>query len=117
MVSMRMMEVAVDEIVHMISMGHGRMPAILAMDVLRIVPGCMLRGATGWIRRGDGQGMFYHGTVGVLVVQMAIVEIVDVVAVLDARVTTVGAVLMRMGLMRLRHGDAPGVRDGLQKYR
>lgn len=53
---MRMMQVAVNDVVDVISMGHRNVSAVLAVDMSHWVsPAIMLRCAGRWVRRGHWQ--------------------------------------------------------------
>ena len=103
MVAMRMMEASFNQIVHMIAMRNGGMPAIGTMGV----PGRMFRGGktgSAFVRvcRANGNRMFIH-MVAVRVMQMAVVKIIHVVFVFDCGVSASRTVDMRMvGVSRAR---------------
>lgn len=96
MVAMGMMQVAADQIIHVIAMGHSRVAAFGAMEMRGImagasVVGCALIGVGG----GHGDHVFVHvSCMGVM--QMAVVQVIHVIIVADGEVAAVGAVLMRM---------------------
>lgn len=84
---------SIDEIVHVIAVWDRFVPAVRAVNVIRVVTAALVtRSATRWIGVTDFDGMFLDGTVVVHVVQMTIVQIVDVVAMLDSGVLAVRAV-------------------------
>jgi hypothetical protein len=96
MVAMGMMEVAADQIIHVIAMRHRGVAAVGAMDMRGIVAGagvvgCALIGVGG----GHGDDVFIDMS-GVGVMQMAVVQVIHMVVVADGEVTAVGAMLMRM---------------------
>ena len=96
MVAMGMMQVATDQIIHVIAMGHSGVAAVGAMDMCGImagasVVGCALIGVGG----GHGDHVFIDMS-GVGVMQMAVVQVIHVIIVADGEVAAVGAVLMRM---------------------
>jgi hypothetical protein len=109
-VAVRMVQVAVDEIIDVIPMRHGFVTARRAMDVARlmtatVVTRCTLVG----VFRSDCERMLVY-MVAVHMMQMTVVQIVDVIVVLDCRVPTVRAVLMVVvGVMRFVAGSAHGV--------
>jgi hypothetical protein len=92
----RMMQVSVDEVVHVIAMGHGRVTASDAVHVRRIVPTAPVRRRAGrGIGVGDIEAMLLdHGPI--LMVQMPVVQIVDVPVVQDPGVPATRAVGVRM---------------------
>jgi hypothetical protein len=96
MAAMRMMEASVNQIVNMIAMGNGGMPAIGTMDVF----GGMFRGSktgSAVVRVGgvNRNRVFVH-MVAVRVMQMAVVKIVHVPFVLDGGVSASRTVDVRM---------------------
>jgi hypothetical protein len=97
-----MMQMARDEIVDMVAMRHRRVTAAGSVDMSLVMrPTLVVRGAGGRINRAHLERALVH-VPRVGVVQMAIVQVVDMVAVLDGGVPTVGSVLMvmvRVGLV------------------
>lgn len=96
MVAVRMMEPALDEIVGVIAMRHGGMTAVRAVNV----PGVMtrvpvLRRALVRVPVADLDRVLVNA-VAVRAVQMAVMQIVDVVAVLDADMPAPGTMMMGM---------------------
>lgn len=101
MAAVRMMQMPCDEVIHMVAVRDRFVPAIRAVWVVS----CMcctrvLRGACGWISGTYRQHVFIH-VIAVRLVQVAIVQIVHVVAVLDARVAASGSVTVRMSFVNL----------------
>ena len=98
-IAVRVVQVAVDEVVDMIAVGHRLMPAAGAVDM-----GCVVAAAVVCRRALIGVLVRYLDhvlvhVVSVRMVQMAIVQIVHMVAVAHAGVLALRAVRMRMGLM------------------
>lgn len=92
-VAMHMVQPTVDQVVEMVAMGHDGMAAAMMA-------------ATGTSDRlahdGIGRADFNHVLIvmiGVRVMQVTIVQIVDVVAVLDLQVATVGMMLVAVILV------------------
>lgn len=109
MVAVRMMEMAIDEVVGVIAVGNLGMAAIGAMDVRLVVfPAGVVRGASGGIGSRDAYGMFLDAALA-HVVEMAVVEIIDMAVVVDADVAATGSVLMIVGMM-VAHDSSLGVR-------
>jgi hypothetical protein len=111
MVAVRVMQVAVDEIINVVAMRYGLVPATGAM----LVPGLMslapvLRRAAVRVLAGHLDHMLVD-VIAMHVMQMSIVEIIDVVAVPDCGVAASRPVLMRViGVVWLRarrHGRLP----------
>ncbi|KVM81402.1 hypothetical protein WJ60_26180 [Burkholderia ubonensis] len=99
MIAMRVMEAAVDEIIDMVAMRYRFVPASRPVDVTRVVAAAALR-ALIRIPCADFERVFVD-MVAVRMVQMAIVQVIDVVAMPDCGMTAARTVLMLMlGMMR-----------------
>lgn len=86
------MEVPVDEVVDVVAVGHGLVSTAGAVDVTVLVPGAAVcGGAGGRVALAHLDHVLVH-VVAVGVVEVAVVEVVHVVAVLDGDVATLGAV-------------------------
>ena len=95
-VAVRMVEMPIDEVVDVIAVRHGLVAASGTVDVVRIVPrAAMLGGAADRVGLVDGERMRIDVVV-VCMVQRAVVQVVDVVAVNDGRVSAIGAVNVGM---------------------
>ena len=106
MIAVRMVEVSVDEVVHVVPMRDGGMAAARSVDMVFRMPGALVGGCAG-IRMGGGhlEDVLIH-MVSVGMVEVAVVEIVDMALVLDGGVSAAGAVLVGvvgMG-MAMAHG-------------
>jgi hypothetical protein len=106
-VAVRVVEVAVDEIVDMVAMRDAFVAAAGPVLVAGIVARAFVAGrAGGGIGLGDVNAVLVD-MVAVRMMQMAVVQIVDVVAVLHSRVAAVRPVLMGMagvlGLVAIGH--------------
>lgn len=78
---MRMMQVAVNQVIHMVAMRNLLMPASRAVDMAPIMPGTsVIRGALGRICGIDLQHMLVNMPT-VNMVQMAVVQIVGMAGV------------------------------------
>jgi hypothetical protein len=99
MVIMRVMEVAIDKIVHMLAMRHGFMAAVRPMYMsLRMARALMFRRAAFRI----GRSYVYHmliEMVAVRVMQMPIMQVIDVPVVHDADMAAFGSMRMSMIFM------------------
>lgn len=84
----------IHQIIHMVPMGDRFVTATGSVYMAIPVPRALVRrGAVGWIRLGDLQGMLVHMvTVGVM--QMPVVQIVHMVPVLHRNVPAVWTVVM-----------------------
>jgi hypothetical protein len=103
--AVRMVQMAVDEIVDMVAVRNSGMPAVGSMHVaVRVAAAFMVGCARARIGTADRQLMLFDLSVGQGMMQMSIVQIVDVTLMLDGRMTAIGPVLVRVILMhRRRH--------------
>ncbi|SEO01275.1 hypothetical protein SAMN05216404_11014 [Nitrosospira multiformis] len=113
MVIMGMVKMASDQIIHMISVRHGFVPAVGAMYMpLRVTFAFMSRSTVLRIDLTDVYGMLID-MVAVGIMQMAIVKIADMVIVRDACVAAFRAVgmgmifMLRQDTIRIRHSAFP----------
>jgi hypothetical protein len=108
MISVWMMEMVADEIVHMVAVGNPGVPAVGAVDMRVVVAAAaVLRRAR--VRVGDAH--LEHVLVDVIavgMVEMPVVEVVDVSFVLDSDVAAARPVLVRMALMESMFGRSHG---------
>lgn len=105
MTVMRVVKMSIHKIINVIAVRDRWVAAIGTMHMVFCMPGaCMPAGAAGRIVSGDFQGMFFDDPVCVLVMQMAIVQVIDMVSVLNGCVATVGTVNMVMVCVLMRHG-------------
>jgi hypothetical protein len=94
--AVRMVEVTVDQVVDVIAVRHRLVAARRAMLVSRAVRAAVVgRRASGRIGRPDFENVFVH-VIAVGRVQMAVVEVVDVILVADGGVAAAGAMNVRM---------------------
>jgi hypothetical protein len=94
MASVGMMEMAVDEVVDVIVVGDGGVTAVGAVDVGRVVAGALVvGGASGRIGGRDGDDMLVDMTF-VQVMQVAVMEVIDMILMLDGGMTAAGGVDM-----------------------
>jgi hypothetical protein len=92
-----MMQMAVDEVINVVTVRNSGMPAIGAMHV----PGgmsaaLMVRRARTRIGTTHREFMFFDLAVGTLVMQMPVVQVVDMILMLDGRMAAICPVLVRM---------------------
>lgn len=94
-IPMGMMQMPVDEVADMVAVRYGGVATIRTMHVVRVVPLAVVGATAVGIRVGD----FDHVLIAVVLmrtVQMAIVQIANVIAMFDGDVAAVRAVLMRV---------------------
>lgn len=96
-VAMGMVQMAIYQIVDVVAVGHGFVAAAGTMDMIRIVTAASVLGsAPVRIRSRDFELMFHHGSIGLLMMEMPIVKIINVVSVLDCRVTAIRSMFVRV---------------------
>jgi hypothetical protein len=89
-------QVARDEVVHVVAVRHGFVTATRRMFVVWLVPAAaVLRGAAVRVVGVDGDGVLVDVAL-VRMVQVAVVQVVHVAVVQDRHVPAAGAVLVRM---------------------
>jgi hypothetical protein len=102
-VAVRMVQVVVDQVVHVIPVRHGLMATIGAVLVALVMAATrMLRRARSRIRSGDRKGVLFD-VVTLQVVQVAIVQVIDVAVVQNPGVAAARTVLVRVALVLGRH--------------
>ncbi|WP_166656260.1 hypothetical protein [Paraburkholderia sp. BL10I2N1] len=109
MISVRMMQVTVDEIVNVVAMWHRFVAAPGAMDVTRRVAAAARRTLIGIVRAHFEPMLIYM--IAVRVMQVTVMQVIDVIVMSDRRVAAIRTVLMVV--MRMvwfvtgAHGDSP----------
>jgi hypothetical protein len=99
MIAMRMVQMVVHQVIHMIPMGNGLMPTSGTVHMRLLVTAAgVLRSAASGIRRVDCQRVLLHG-VAMGMVQVAIVQVIDVALVQNPLVAAVRAMLVRVLLV------------------
>jgi hypothetical protein len=107
-IAVRMVQVAVDEIVDVVPMRHCVVTARRAVDVARLVAAAARRTLVRIFGAHFEPVLVYM--IAVHMMQMTVVQIVDVIVVLDCRMPTVRTVLMVVvGVMRFVAGGAHAV--------
>lgn len=102
MVAMRMMEMSINQIVHMVAMRNSGVATIRAMNMLRrVFVGGKTRSAFAGIGRINSNRMFVH-MVAVRMMQVAVVKIIHMAFMVHRRVSAIGTVDVRM----IRMSDA-----------
>ena len=107
-IAVRMMQVTVDEIVNVISMRHSLMTATRTVDVIRIVATAGVGGGAS-VRVGvtHFHHVLFHLAILTNVMKVPVVQVVDVVAVLNAGVLAVGSVLVIVVFVTIAHRLSP----------
>jgi hypothetical protein len=112
-IRVRVMEVAVDDVVGVVTVRDGVVTARRAVDVVLLVAraGAVLRSAAGGVLSVDRERVLVD-VVAVCMMEMTVVQEVLVPVVLDLLVAAVSAVLMVVSFVRLviRHGRSPARR-------
>ncbi len=91
---MRMMQSAINQIIHVIAMRNGCVAAVGAMNVLLVVAFRTERAFVG-IHGADGDGVFVH-VVAVRMMQVPVVKVIHVPIVHDCDVSAIFTMDMRM---------------------
>jgi hypothetical protein len=96
MIAVRVVQASIDQIINMITVGNSLMAAVWAMPMLRIMPGSAMIGvAPIGVCRADFKHVLFGAPV-LNMLQMAVVEIIDVVLVANANMAASGTVHMRL---------------------
>ena len=92
-------EMACNEVVDMVAMGHCEMAAVRAMAMSGLVPvAAMGWGACLWVLSGDVEPMFID-MVSMDMVQVSVVQIIDMAVMCHGRMAAVCPMLMAMLIM------------------
>jgi hypothetical protein len=115
-IAVRMVQVAVDEIVDVIPMRHRFMAAPRSVNVARIVAAAARRALVRIFGAHFEPVLVYM--IGVRMMQMTIMQIINVIVVLDCSMSTVGAMLMVvvsvMWFVAGAHEEAPWLKRSRQ---
>jgi hypothetical protein len=99
MLPVGMVQVAFHQIVRMVAMADGFMPAVGPMNVIGAMrPALVVRG-TAILIRGAGSQCVFVDMIAMHVVKMTVVEIVDVALVANGRMAAVRTMGMRMSFL------------------
>ena len=107
MITVRVVQVAIDEVVDVIAVRYCLVAATRAVHVIRLVTAAVVRPTTLRIRIAYRDSML---VVVILVgaMQVAVVQVADVIAVLNGGVTAIGSVLMVVvSVLLAAHESAP----------
>ena len=121
MSAVRMVQVAIHQVIDMIAVRHGLVATVGPVSVRLLMGGTtVVRSAFLWIRRGHFDLVVVY-MVAVTVVQVAIVKIIGVAIVFHGGVPAVWAMLVAVGprvlLVRLSHCSSLPQRDSVPRPR
>jgi hypothetical protein len=103
MVAVRMMKVAVDQVINVIAMGHGGVTAVVVVLVtFRVAAAVVRRRAVGRVDRADSKCVFFD-LVTCRMMQMTIVQVVDMSFMDNSLMAATRAMLVRMFMMMFGH--------------
>ncbi len=103
MIAMGMMEMPSDQVIGVITVGNCLMAAARTMDMSRLVLAAVVSWSTSvGIAFADRNRVLCHGSVGFLVAQVTVVQVIDVPVVLDLDMPAMGTVLVIVFCL-LRH--------------
>ena len=103
-VAMGMVQVPVDQVIDVITVGYRFMSAVGAVNVIRFVATAgVCRGALSRVRSGHLELMLFHLAIVTDMVQVPVVQVVDVVAVQDTGMLTVRSMLMVVMDVQISH--------------
>ena len=109
MIAMRMVQVAIDQIVDVISVRNCFVTAVGAVNVACVMPAAlMVWRASRWVCIGNVQVMLFDLSVWPHVVQVPVVQIIDVIPVLDTgmfAVRTMNVVVLGVEFRHFRHSS------------
>lgn len=94
---MRMMETAINNVIHMIAVWHRLVPAFRAVDVMIRVIEMISRGTTIGVSRSDLKRMLLDRSILILMVEVSVVNEIDVISVLHHRVAAALSVVVVVG--------------------
>ena len=103
-VAVRVVQVPVHEVVHVVAVRHGLVPATRSVNVTRIMTAALVcRRALVGIGIAHLDSMLDHGPVVGDMMQVPVVQVVDMVAVPDTGVLAIRTVLVIMVFVSLAH--------------
>lgn len=108
-VTVRVVQMAVDQIIDVVTVGHGLVPAVGTMNMADgMAAAVMRRRAGGGIRAVHFQNVFID-VIAVNVVQVAIVQVIGMAVVPNGRMPAIGTVLVGVVLVLVAtlHGYSP----------
>jgi hypothetical protein len=103
-VAMGMVQVPVDQVIDMITVGYRFVPTVGAVNMTRVVATAgVCRGALGRVRSGHLELMLFHLAIVTDMVQVPVMQVVDVVAMQDTGMLTVRSMLMVVMGVQISH--------------
>lgn len=108
-VAVGMVEAALDEVINVIAVRH-RLVSTTGSVVVPVLMGAgvVRRGAAGGIFRGHFEGVFLDRAVRILVMEVAVVQVIEVIAVTDRGVSASVAVLVVVVFVKMGAHDPAG---------
>lgn len=106
-IAMGMVQMPVDEVIHVIAMGYRFVPTPGSVHVTGSVPAAFVfGGACVCVRVADFDDVFFNGAIGVLMVQVTVVQVVGMAFVIHGGMTTLLTVLVLVIGMRTHIGNS-----------
>jgi len=111
-VAVREVQVAGHQVIRVVAVRHGFVAAARSMLVAFLVAAAVVSGrATGGIGVADREAVFLHAFTPRMV-QVALVQVIHMAIMLDARVSAVGSVLMLVSGVGAGHSASPSFKTG-----
>ena len=102
------MKAAIDQEIHVIAVGYGLVSATGAVLMTILVgAGVLGSGASVWIQASHLKAMFFDSAVRILMVEVAVVEVVEVVAMADRGVSASVTVFVIMFIVEMGSTHQP----------
>ena len=107
-IAVRMVKVAIHEVIDVVSMRHGLMTTSGSMDMVGIVTSARVGRSAGiWVRVAHFHDVLFNFAVLANVMQVPVVQVVGVVAMLNSCVLTVRPVVVIVILVTIAHRLSP----------
>lgn len=107
MITVRVVQVATDEVVDVIAVRYCLVAATRTVNVICLVAAAVVRSATLGVRLADRDSMLVV-VILMCAMQVAVVQVADVIAVLNGGVTAIWAVLVVVvSVLLAAHGSSP----------
>ena len=106
-IAMGMVQMPVDEVIHVIAMGYRFVPTTGSVHVTSFVTAAFVfGGARVCVGVADFDDMLFNGAIGVLMVQVTVVQVVSMTIVIHGGMTTLLTVLVLVIGMRTHIGNS-----------